>query len=319
MEVYSFVGVLGFALAAYSVIANDSIQTLGTFLSSNRHRPWWVMWIFAAAVLCFAILYGWSLNDGDVSYGRLDKIPLPESMSFWYLLAPISLLILTRYGLPVSTTFLILSIFSAKAIPSMLTKSLLGYVVAFAFGAVMVVIIRSLTQGMAKKPVSDSARPYWVLLQWITTAFLWGQWLIQDLANIYVFLPRSVGSVTVTISLIYCCALLAYVFYVRGGKIQSVVEEKTGIQDIRVATFIDMIYSITLYIFKGLSNIPMSTTWVFLGILAGREIGLMLMRAQENKSNPEVLATCGRDISKAGLGLVVSIVIALGVPYLIAS
>ena len=27
---------LGFLLAAYSVVANDSIQTLGTFLSSNK-------------------------------------------------------------------------------------------------------------------------------------------------------------------------------------------------------------------------------------------------------------------------------------------
>jgi len=31
---------VGFGFAAYSAVANDSIQTLGTFLSSNGHRPW---------------------------------------------------------------------------------------------------------------------------------------------------------------------------------------------------------------------------------------------------------------------------------------
>ncbi len=39
-EIYMIVG---FVLAGYSVVANDAIQTLGTFLSSNAHRPWWLL------------------------------------------------------------------------------------------------------------------------------------------------------------------------------------------------------------------------------------------------------------------------------------
>ena len=35
---------VGFGIAAYSAVANDSIQTLGTFIASNKHRPWWVLW-----------------------------------------------------------------------------------------------------------------------------------------------------------------------------------------------------------------------------------------------------------------------------------
>ncbi len=38
--------IVGFTLAAYAIVANDAIQTLGTFLSSNSHRPWWVLWLF---------------------------------------------------------------------------------------------------------------------------------------------------------------------------------------------------------------------------------------------------------------------------------
>ena len=47
---------VGFIFAGYAVIANDSIQTIGTFIASNKHRPWWVLWLFigiAVVVLVF--------------------------------------------------------------------------------------------------------------------------------------------------------------------------------------------------------------------------------------------------------------------------
>ena len=37
---------LGFLFAAYAAIANDSIQTIGTFIASNQDKKWWVLWIF---------------------------------------------------------------------------------------------------------------------------------------------------------------------------------------------------------------------------------------------------------------------------------
>ncbi|NJK88521.1 MAG: hypothetical protein HC923_03395, partial [Myxococcales bacterium] len=41
---------VGFAFAGYAATANDSIQTIGTFLSSNQHRPWWMLWIYIAGL-----------------------------------------------------------------------------------------------------------------------------------------------------------------------------------------------------------------------------------------------------------------------------
>ncbi|AKX57495.1 hypothetical protein [Thiopseudomonas alkaliphila] len=68
LEIYM---VVGFMLAAYSIIANDAIQTLGTFISSNSNRPWWILWLFASSVLVVVLLYGWySSTTGDASYGR---------------------------------------------------------------------------------------------------------------------------------------------------------------------------------------------------------------------------------------------------------
>ena len=104
---------LGFILAAYSVVGNDVIQTLGTFLTSNeKHQKWWVLWIFAATVLSFALIQGYVNNDID--YGRLDKFEMPTVFPWYYLLPPIVLLAITRSGIPVSTTFMILTLFSLR-------------------------------------------------------------------------------------------------------------------------------------------------------------------------------------------------------------
>ena len=73
--------VVGFVLASYSIVGNDAIQTLGTLLSSNAHRPWWLLWLFAGTVMVAVLTYGW-LVHGDVSHGRLhgrlQTIPFPD-------------------------------------------------------------------------------------------------------------------------------------------------------------------------------------------------------------------------------------------------
>ena len=46
---------------------------------------------------------------------------------------------------------------------------------------------------------------------------------------------------------------------------QRFVSEKAGISDIRGAILVDFVYMITLFYFKNLSTLPMSTTWVFMG------------------------------------------------------
>ena len=41
MEISLLYAIIGFILAAYSVVANDSVQTLGTFIASNSQRFKW--------------------------------------------------------------------------------------------------------------------------------------------------------------------------------------------------------------------------------------------------------------------------------------
>ena len=42
---------VGFFIAGYAAVANDSIQTIGTFIASNRNKPWWLLWLFIGEFL----------------------------------------------------------------------------------------------------------------------------------------------------------------------------------------------------------------------------------------------------------------------------
>ena len=318
---------LGFALASYSVVGNDVIQTLGTFLTSNEGRvPWYILWLFAAGLMAIVLIYGYT--QVDVSYGRLDKFTFPETYAWYYLLPPLVLLTITRFGIPVSTTFMILTLFSLQDIPNdigsmsaslvdpgsklggMIVKSVVGYGVAFGAALLIYMGITLLTERyFMENPLQASRRPYWTAAQWLSTGFLWTQWLIQDLANIYVYLrgARDVPPFYFGMSLVLMLTLLGYIFYSRGGAVQDVVRQKTNTDDIRSATFVDLIYGIILFIFKEASNLPMSTTWVFIGLLAGRELGMRLRL--EKKISNRVQGMVLRDLGKITLGLVVSVIL----------
>lgn len=324
---------LGFFLAAYSVVGNDVIQTLGTFLTSNEQKVrWQTLWLFAASILSLTLIYGYI--NADIDYGRLDKFVMPTHYEWYFVLPPLVLMVITRLGIPVSTTFMILSLFSLNEITGdlgdmiasvfdteqklggMIHKSIMGYIIAFSSAILIYLGISSITEKkFLENPLDESKRHFWTVAQWITTAFLWSQWLTQDLANIYIYLRggEELSVFGFVISLLIMVGLLAFIFYRRGGAVQNVVREKTNTADIRSATFVDLIYGIILYVFKydyfGLwgGKLPMSTTWIFIGLLAGREIAI---RARVHKKLNKVLfRMIAADLGKVFFGLVVSVVL----------
>ena len=300
---------IGFLSAAYSVVANDSVQTLGTFIASNsRKYKWYTLWAAASSILIVTLVVGWYVNNGDISYGRLDLIPHVEGFAWYHALAPLTLVFLTRFGIPVSTTFLVLSVFAPYAIlEDMLIKSFLGYcvamVVAFAAWKVLSTFFDE------HSPVNKAHQKLWTITQWITTAVLWAAWLSHDLANIAVFLPRQLSVGWMLICLIVLVIGLGYMFYNRGGKIQNIVMEKTGTRYVRSATIIDGVYALILLIFREANSIPMSTTWVFVGLLAGREFAIR--RHNEEHNLRTVFPIVAKDFSKMMVGLAASIAVVL--------
>lgn len=413
-----FYMIFGFLMAAYAIVGNDSIQTLGTFLYSNSHRRWWVLWIFSSTVMVGTILYGWFNYNQDPSYSRLNKVydksvpiaevqeaieyaklavsadPVQERIlaeldafgeqlvttksifvkdpknaegaiadfdsifsalqaeldrsdvpnaqavavklvvdeatvvrelfdtrrdvsafiNWTHLIPPLVLLILTRYGFPVSTSFLVLITFQPAVLTIMLKKSLMGYVVAMVSAIIVYTIVMRTLENRWRKDGEENIQPYWVVFQWCSTAFLWAMWLIQDMANIFVYLPRMPGASWLVFAIIWMVAVQAFIYYTQGGKIQKVVTSKTNTHDIRSATIVDLVYGVVLYYFKILNDVPMSTTWVFLGLLAGREIAFAISR-DKKRSFKHAFTLARKDMVKAGFGLGVSVAIAFVINY----
>ena len=339
MDISVIIMWLGFTLAAYSVVGNDVIQTLGTFLTSNANRPWWVLWLFSGGLLSIVLFIGYmgwgnylGLGGDDIAFDRLDKIEIPDILPWYFILPPIVLLVLTRTGIPVSTTFLILTFFSTKSLGGMVQKSVMGYLIAFAAAIIIYLSITNITEKkFLNLPIDKKGdtslwtnTSFWVGAQWLSTGFLWSQWLTQDLANIYVYLGRDqLSPIAFIFSLIIIVSLLGYIFYSRGGKIQEIVKSKTNTADIRAATFVDLIYGVVLLVFKqnilGLwdAKLPMSTTWVFIGLLAGRELGIRfkLDRKLTAREWKPIIA----DLAKVMLGLIISIVLVYMIKFLSGS
>ena len=439
--------IIGFLFAAYAVVGNDALQTLGTFINSNSRLHWFWLFLFAGFILVATFTYGWIINEGDPSWERLanaKKYPVPpEGIQWYHTLPPLMLLVITRFGVPVSTSFMVLTVFaSIGGLTSMLSKSLIGYGLAFAVGLVIyllvtntlekyfrehplthrapwglatgmgilialaiiyvpplitgapmygwqagaviislgllvdlfslaaherftniildavialvigvifwfytslllpeemvegtngLIIAKTITlyfhwlsigigalMGLFAFWIAMSVRAensiYWILLQWITTAYLWGVWLIQDFANIFVFLPRELTALQGFLGLAAILLLLGYTFWNKGGPVQRILQAKTSVTDIRSATLIDFSYASLLFLFKEVSDIPMSTTFVFLGLIAGREFGFAIMDKAMNVAKAAKLGVS--DASKAYIGLVLSINMAVGLPLL---
>ena len=308
--------ITGFALAGYSVIANDSIQTLGTFIASKQKWfKWYTLASAASLVMILAITWGWYSYDGDISYGRLNRIPFQE-IQWYHAVAPAILLVLTRVGIPVSTTFLVLSAFASTIVlEKMLVKSIVGYGIAAAVAYMCWIVISKFINEKFDEVTEDKWISFWRNSVWVTSGWLWWVWLSHDVANIAVYLPRQLDLSLLLIVLAYFSVLIFYIFYIHGGPIQKVVLDKTGTRYARSATIINVIYAAVLYYFKELNDIPMSTTWVFVGLLCGRELAISTMN--KDYKFKYVFPLIGKDFAKMIFGLSVSVAIVLAIHYYI--
>ncbi len=391
--IWNFWAALSFALAAYAVIWNDAVQTLMTYIHSNSDVPRKYLFSWVAAVLLGVIWYGF-LSAGDITYGRLDAKWYADFTIEWYVaIFPLLLVFLTRFrGIPVSTSLLMLSIFSTTLLfEKIVMKSALGYLVAFLASFVMWIIVEYILKTISKTkknaainfwwmmvkaaiaaavfmaalwyviiPMILAAFPnlvipsvsslelslyslvaflfilgifyereadektsrsstFWRIAQTFTTALLFGTWLMHDMVNIAVFLPSGFGlEIMLLISVLFVLGL-AYTFHINGGPVGNIVTKKTSTNEIIAATMIDLVYFVILLIFKDWSNIPMSTTWVFVWLLAWRQFGIRAINRIDTVewSGRMTLAfkESWKDFSKIMVGLGISVVALLVVRY----
>lgn len=309
---------VGFFFAAYAAVSNDSIQSLGTFIESNQDKKWYILWLYVGSIFLVTVSLSYIYFDGDVTYQRLLKpdgstaYPHPERFSFFQVIAPLVLLVLTRMRMPVSTTFLLLSVFSfsSSGITSVVAKSLSGYVMAFVLSFAVWYFSYRLIQRFFS---SRSVHRAWTVVQWTVSGSLWAVWVMQDGANIAVFLPRRLEFYQFVIFALTIFLGLGLLFYLRGDRIQRVVSEKVRIGDVRAATLVDFTYVILLIYKLFISTVPMSTTWVFLGVMGGREIAVSLARQKRgHRHQGKALRIIVKDFSFALIGLIISVALAAG-------
>ena len=260
-----------------------------------------------ATVMVATLTYGYM--SGDIAHGRLNSIPLPETFKWYHLAATTLLLVLTRFGIPVSTTILTLSVFSSSFIlEKILIKSAMGYAIAAVLAYILWTYLSKLLD--ERSPVAPKNRVKWRIAQWTATCFLWHQWLAHDIANVAVFLPRGdalplwmfVGFMSILV------VGLGQLFYSGGGRIQEIVLSKSGTRFMRSATIIDFVYAMILWYFKQYNDIPMSTTWVFVGLLCGRELAVYRY-FRSGEGIKMVFPILLSDFMKMMIGLVLSVIL----------
>ncbi len=299
----NFLAFLCFILSTYAVFSNDVVQSLGTFINVNSKKPAWILWLFISVILV-ATIFGAYYTTGDITFGRLEHIADVAETHWWFLIPPIVLILLAILGISASTTFLILSVFaSGLVIQDMIIKSVLGYFVGISLSLCVYAILNKIESNFRKiKPV------WWEhILFWISTAFLWVAWITQNNANMFVFLPRCLTLTELIIATSIMVLSVGLVVKNRGGKIQKIIQHKSNARDVRSATIINLLFGSILITFLFLSSIPLSTTWVFIGVLAGREI---MLRKYLKKSRNNVLKNILYDLTVVTIGLVVSILVA---------
>lgn len=301
MEFEMIIAWTGFFMAVYSVMGNDApAQVLGTLIASHPDKKW-VLWLGSSIILVAALITSY-VTYGGIAFDRLQKID-PVEMQWFYLLGPIGLFILTRYGVPVSTSFMMLAMFSAGIVlEKIIIKSMVGYGLAFCIALVIWLLICKITDRYIKEHRAANMR-FWRPLQYITTGTLWWFWLTHDLANIAVFLPREQSLPAFIVICLVCVAALGLIFREAGGKVHTFVFKGEINMDIRVATLIDAVYALLLFVFKEWNNLPMSTTWVFVGLMGGREIG----RAIWHQTLNDAVRTVAMRLGMITFGAVVSL------------
>lgn len=303
---------LGLALSMFSTMTNDSIQTLGTFLSSNSKVKWWKMWLYIGSLFTITMLIGWFGFNHELDFERLYDIPYNSHINIMHFIAPILLIILTCNKVPVSTTFLILSVFSTQDVLGfMLVKTFAGYILSFIFSFALWTFFHKFFKKIFEDK-SESRMRKWRIFQWASSGALWVAWLLQNTSNMVVYIPREITAYGLILIILLGLAMIGFTIYNRGGPIQEIVNEKTDISNIHSTSMINLNLAIMILIMTYIGTIPIATTWIFIGILGGRELSLARDGDSQLSSlkdrNKAAIKFILKDLALAGFGIAVSLI-----------
>ena len=259
--------IVGFLLAAYSVVANDCPDPRHHSPTANAHKAG----ADAAHLLgdLCVLLLGWFLNNGDPTWGRLSvpgkEFPWPEPFTRVYVLPPLAVVALTQWGAP-HTSFLVLSSFMPSNIGTLLSSSTgYGLVGLAAYG------LGQLERWVFCRSQDGKPSKIWwpaVVFHRLSGACGWcrtGQHLCVQAAPVGL---RPDAHCT----LVLCVGLC--VPWPLGVAIQACSTQDQHV-DLRSATLIDLLFGLCLLYKAFLSASPQHHLGVF-GLIGGRELALRI-------------------------------------------
>ena len=94
----------------------------------------------------------------------------------------------------------------------------------------------------------------------------------NNTANVAVYLPRTFSIYSLILFAFIGIIFIAFIFYNHDVPIQEIVSKKKDMTNTRSTSIINLSFAFIIFVFGQINHIPMATTWVFIGILAGREL-----------------------------------------------
>ena len=92
-------------------------------------------------------------------------------------------------------------------------------------------------------------------------------------------------------------------------QIEEIINEKNETENKKSIAVFNLVFALILIYIEFFSNVPLTTTWVFLGLLAGRELAMSYVETgifADKKSRISVIKIV-KDLNKAIIGIVFSL------------
>lgn len=292
----------------YNVMANNFIQTLGTFNVSNKYTKKWKIFLYLVMIFIVYFIYTWLRHDGNIRKGSLRYIEYKESFSYSILLLPILVATFNHFRIPISVTFLSIPLFiSGDVIKTMVIKAFINYFLAFAISFIFWNILYVEFKKILK---NKNNHQFWMIIEYISIGILWCCWLNTCVSSFMVFLPPKLDLKHLILLLIVGSVVISIITIFRpNDKMEQIIEEKTDVKNIMSSVLFNILHSVVLLLLKLNSEVPIPTSWIFTGLLDGRELGIVTKKSNSFSDSKYKLCLkkITRDLCFNTIGIIISL------------
>lgn len=296
------------AITCYTLIANNYIQSIGTFIINNKIK-FKSNLIFITLSFTLSTLISWLIFDGNIDYNLLNNIEYKKNLAIAMIFIPLLLNVFTKYGIPVSATFLVIPLFSdSNTLNTMLIKTTTSYFLAFMVSFFIWNFIKKHFNHLMKMDAKPNL--FWNIMEYVTTSLVWIAWNMLNICVFVVFVDRKFNIYElIAVSLIVLVVL--YIIMTGNNKqIEEIINEKNETENKKSIAVFNLVFALILIYIEFFSNVPLTTTWVFLGLLAGKDLSdsfsenIIFSNSKTKKSILKII----KDLHKAIVGIVFSLI-----------